>query len=128
MIMGACGMTAIKTARTIDKFTKILQKNYKIKPGKGEKTMKKLTIILVLVVFVFYTTAAFALTDAQRTEQRRQQQSAQRAYQASASTYDDVSRQAGTYKQGAEIIRDTAAEGAYYGSSGRVDVRSNEEQ
>ena len=82
--------------------------------------------MFILAVFVFYAGSAVALTEAQRAEQKRQQQSAQRAYQASANTYNGVSRQAETYKGGAEAVRDTVAESAYYGNGGRVDVRSDE--
>ena len=74
--------------------------------------MKKLTIILILGVFAFYATSAFALTAAQRAEQRRQQQAAQRAYQASARTHNEVADRAEIYKEGAEFIRDNAKKGA----------------
>ncbi len=74
--------------------------------------MKKLNIILILVVFVFYTTAAFALTAEQRAEQRRQQQAARRAYEASARTHNEVADKAKIYKQGAEFIRDNVKKGA----------------
>ena len=54
--------------------------------------MKKFMIILILAAFVFYSHAAYGLTEAQRQEQRRQQQAAQRAYQASSETYDQVAQ------------------------------------
>jgi len=69
--------------------------------------MKKLITIIILCAIVFYAVNALALTDAQRAEQRRQQQAAQRAYQASGNTYNEVSTTAGTYKEGAEIVRDS---------------------
>ena len=81
--------------------------------------MKKLTTVLILVVFVFYTTSAFALTAEQRAEQRRQQRAAQRAYESSARTYNNTARQAGTYKEGAEIIRDTVKEAGHTATRNR---------
>ena len=74
--------------------------------------MKKLTTILIFTAVVFYAASAFALTAAQRAEQRRQQQAAQRAYQASSRTHNEVSRQAEIYKEGAEFVRDTVKKGA----------------
>ena len=76
--------------------------------------MKKLTIILILAAVAFYATSAFALNEQQRAEQRRQQQAAQRAYQESARTHNEVSRKAEVYKEGAEIVRDTVKKGARY--------------
>ncbi|NQT33072.1 MAG: hypothetical protein HQ594_05310 [Candidatus Omnitrophica bacterium] len=68
--------------------------------------MKKIITLFIIAVLLVSTTA-FALTEAQRAEQRRQQQAAQRAYQASADTHNEVATQAGTYKEGAEIVKDS---------------------
>ena len=88
--------------------------------------MKKLVVVVLVMAVVFSATAAFALTDAQRAEQKRQQQAAQRAYQASADTYNDVARQAEVYHEGATTVRDASATAIYYGTGGKVDARSDE--
>ncbi|MFC1576626.1 hypothetical protein ACFL3J_03035 [Candidatus Omnitrophota bacterium] len=73
--------------------------------------MKKMLFTLFSISLLLHTTLVFAeLTEAQKAEQRKQQQAAQRAYQASADTHNEVSRKAGTYKEGAEIIRDSVKE------------------
>ncbi|MBL7157057.1 MAG: hypothetical protein ISS92_02715 [Candidatus Omnitrophica bacterium] len=75
--------------------------------------MKKLISGLVFLAVFFFTVTAFAeLTEAQKTEQRRQQEAAKRAYQASARQHNEVADQAEVYKEGAEFIRDTAKKGA----------------
>ncbi|MGB2599718.1 MAG: hypothetical protein WBB86_01050 [Candidatus Omnitrophota bacterium] len=74
--------------------------------------MKKLTTLLILTALVFYAASAFALTDRQRAEQRRQQQAAKRAYEASSRAHNEVADRAETYKEGAEFIRDNVKKGA----------------
>ena len=69
--------------------------------------MKRLITVIILFTVISCSVNALALTDAQRAEQRRQQQAAQRAYQESANTYNEVSTTASTYKEGAEIVRDS---------------------
>lgn len=51
--------------------------------------MNKVFLFCIIAVFCL-TTIAFALTDEQRAEQRSMQESAQRAYQASADSYDEA--------------------------------------
>ena len=75
--------------------------------------MKKLISVFIFLAAFLFTVAALAeLTDAQKAEQRRQQQAAKRAYEASARTHEEVARQAEVYKEGAEFVRDTAKTGA----------------
>lgn len=74
--------------------------------------MKKVIILLLIFSFAISAAAIAELTPEQRAEQRRQLEAAQRAYEASANTYEETSTQAGIYKEGFEIIRDTVQETA----------------
>jgi len=71
--------------------------------------MNKAIILMTVSVMMLSSTVAFgALTEAQKAEQRKQQAAAQRAYEASASTYDEVAREATQAKKVAENVRDGA--------------------
>jgi hypothetical protein len=69
--------------------------------------MKKIIILFTVSIMVFSSASAFGeLTDAQKAEQRRQQQAAQSAYEASASAYNEVA--AAPKKAAAQVRKATS--------------------
>lgn len=69
----------------------------------------KRTMIATMIALMFGS-AAFAgqLTDAQRAEQRRQQQAAQRAYTASSQSHEEAGRGYQQAQDAAKTVRNVA--------------------